>query len=135
MSYRIGEVARLLGTSEHTLRYYEKMGLVVPERDHNNIRYYTEEKKKWIEFILHMKETGMSLENLKSYIDLWEKGDEGLDELLQILYNHQEQVRAKLDIYQENLDLLEKKIQFYEESRKVGQEKDLFKKFVSDTEC
>jgi hypothetical protein len=44
MSYRMGEVARLLGTSEHTLRYYEKVGLVVPERNHNKIRFYTEEK-------------------------------------------------------------------------------------------
>lgn len=40
-----GEVARLLETSEHTLRYYEKIGLVVPERDLNNIRLYTEENK------------------------------------------------------------------------------------------
>lgn len=135
MSYRIGEMARILGTSEHTLRYYEKMGLVVPKRDSNKIRFYTDEDENWIKFILHMKQTGMPLEDLKRYIDLFEKGQEGLDELLQILYSHQEEVRAKLNIYQENLKLLEKKIQFYEESRKLGNNKNLFNKFVEDAEC
>lgn len=135
MSYRIGEMARKLGTSEHTLRYYEKMGLVVPSRDSNNIRVYTDEEGNWIKFILHMKETGMSLEDMKRYIDLVEKGQEGLDELLQILYKHQEEVRAKLLIYQENLKLLKKKIKFYEDSRKVGSDSNLFAKFVEEAEC
>ncbi|WP_431803223.1 hypothetical protein [Halobacillus andaensis] len=51
----------------------------------------------------HMKETGMSLEDLKSYIQLWEKGQDGVDQFLQILYNHQEEVKAKVKLYQENL--------------------------------
>ncbi|MFY0758647.1 MerR family transcriptional regulator [Metabacillus dongyingensis] len=53
MKYRIDELAKILGVSEHTLRYYEKEGLVIPERGSNNIRSYTEENKLWAEFILH----------------------------------------------------------------------------------
>jgi len=135
MSYRIGEMARLLGTSEHTLRYYEKIGLVVPKRDPNKNRYYTDEDANWMRFILHMKQTGMSLEDLKRYIDLFGKGQGGIDELLQILYKHQEEVQAKLRIYQENLKLVEKKIRFYEESRRSGNGKNLFHHFVEEAEC
>ncbi|MFC0470716.1 MerR family transcriptional regulator [Halalkalibacter kiskunsagensis] len=65
MTYRIGELAKMIGVSEHTLRYYEKEGLVVPDRNKNNIRCYTEDHKLWAEFILHMKDIGMSLEDLK----------------------------------------------------------------------
>jgi DNA-binding transcriptional MerR regulator len=135
MKYRIGELARLLNTSEHTLRYYEKLGLVIPEREPNNIRSYNEDNKKWAEFILHMKDTGMSLEDLKKYIDLSREGSEGLTDLLQILYNHRKQVEAKLTIYQDNLTLLSKKIQFYEDVQKGSADKDLYEKFVSDNKC
>lgn len=38
MTYRIGKLAKKIGVNEHTLRYYEKEGLVVPQRDENNIR-------------------------------------------------------------------------------------------------
>jgi len=82
-----------------------------------------------------MKQTGMSLEDLKRYIDLFGKGQGGIDELLQILYKHQEEVQAKLRIYQENLKLVEKKIRFYEESRRSGNGKNLFHHFVEEAEC
>ncbi|MES9740432.1 MerR family transcriptional regulator, partial [Peribacillus frigoritolerans] len=55
--YRIGELSKLLGVSEHTLRYYEKEGLVVPLSKGKN-RIYSEEDREWLEFILHMKNTG-----------------------------------------------------------------------------
>ncbi|MCY9005904.1 MerR family transcriptional regulator [Peribacillus frigoritolerans] len=64
--YRIGELSKLLGVSEHTLRYYEKEGLVVPLRKGKN-RIYTEEDREWLEFILHMKNTGMALVDIKKY--------------------------------------------------------------------
>jgi DNA-binding transcriptional MerR regulator len=85
MTYRIGKLAKRIGVNEHTLRYYEKEGLVVPQRDENNIRYYTEENKLWVEFILHMKETGMSIEDLKRYTTLWKLGEEGIPEMIDIL--------------------------------------------------
>ncbi|WP_339060790.1 MerR family transcriptional regulator [Tepidibacillus marianensis] len=99
MKYRIGELSKAIGVSEHTLRYYEKEGLVVPERGSNNIRYYTEENKLWAEFILHMKDTGMSLEDLKRYTNSWELGDVGIPELLEILINHRAKVMEKLETY------------------------------------
>lgn len=130
MKYRIGELAKAIGVSEHTLRYYEKEGLVIPERGSNNIRYYTEEHKLWAEFILHMKETGMSLEDLKRYTISWELGEEGIPELLEILMNHRAKVMEKLEAYKKNLELVNSKIDFYQSNLEKNKAADLYEKFV-----
>lgn len=130
MKYRIGELAKLIGVSEHTLRYYEKEGLVVPERDSNNIRYYTEENKLWAEFILHMKATGMSLEDLKRYTKSWELGEEGINDMLEILINHRANVMDKLETYKRNLELLNTKIDFYQSNIEKNKAADLYAKFI-----
>lgn len=130
MAYRIGELTKLLGVSEHTLRFYEKEGLVVPNRDKNNIRYYSEDNKLWAEFILHMKETGMSLEDLKKYTSLWEAGEEGTEEMIGILLNHREKVKQQVNIYINNLNLLDKKISFYQKSLEKNVSANLYEKFV-----
>lgn len=130
MAYRIGELSKLIGLSEHTLRYYEKEGLVVPERDKNNIRSYSEHNKLWAEFILHMKETGMSLEDLKKYTQLWESGEEGTEEMIEILTDHREKVKHQLEIFKKNLDLLDTKIEFYQSSLEENKSAKLYDKFV-----
>jgi DNA-binding transcriptional MerR regulator len=134
MTYRIGELSKLIGVSEHTLRYYEKEGLVVPARDKNNIRYYSEDNKLWTEFILHMKETGMSVEDLKRYTQLWEKGEEGTVELIEILINHREKVMKQLETYKKNLELLNTKIDFYQGSLEKNKAADLYEKFIHKKE-
>jgi DNA-binding transcriptional MerR regulator len=130
MKYRIGELAKIIGVSEHTLRYYEKEGLVVPERGSNNNRYYTEENKLWAEFILHMKETGMTLEDLKRYTKSWELGDEGINDMLAILINHRAKVMVKLETYKKNLELLNTKIDFYQSNIEKSKAADLYAKFI-----
>lgn len=130
MAYRIGELSKLIGVSEHTLRFYEKEGLVVPDRDKNNIRTYSEHHKLWVEFILHMKETGMTLEALKKYTKLWEAGEEGTVEMVSILVDHREKVKKQLDIFQKNLDLLDKKIDFYQNRSADNTSGKLYEEFV-----
>ncbi|WP_077065141.1 MerR family transcriptional regulator [Gracilibacillus massiliensis] len=130
MKYRIGELSKTIGISEHTLRYYEKEGLIVPDRGINNIRYYTEEHKLWSEFILHMKETGMSLEDLKRYTKSWELGDAGMPELLEILINHRAKVMEKLETYKKNLELVNTKIDFYQSNLEKNKAADLYETFV-----
>ncbi|MEN2767605.1 MerR family transcriptional regulator [Ornithinibacillus xuwenensis] len=130
MAYRIGELSKLIGISEHTLRYYEKEGLVVPERDKNNIRHYSEDNKLWAEFILHMKGTGMSLDDLKSYTQLWKSGEEGTEGLLEILISHRGKVMNQLENYKKNLELLNTKIDFYQSSIEKNKAANLYEKFV-----
>lgn len=130
MTYRIGKLAKKIGVNEHTLRYYEKEGLVVPQRDENNIRYYTEENKLWVEFILHMKETGMSIEDLKRYTTLWKLGEEGIPEMINILSKHRSAVIDKIETYNKNLELLNTKIEFYQKNLMKHKTEDLFEKFI-----
>lgn len=130
--YKIGELSNLLNVSEHTLRFYEKKGLIVSNRSATNMRLYDEKQKLWMEFILHMKDTGMSLDDLEKYITLWRQGVDGLPELLGMLYKHKGNVEDKLLMYQENMELVNKKIAFYEKNLKEHSSEDLFEKFISN---
>ncbi len=55
LTYSIGEFSKIVGVSEHTLRFYEREGLIKVNRDDNNIRVYSEENKTWVEALLHLK--------------------------------------------------------------------------------
>lgn len=121
MKYTIGELAKQLGINEHTLRYYEKEHLIEADRV-NNIRKYSDEDKKWLEFLLHLKRSGMSICDLKEFanpdltnqalletrIHYLEKQKENIREERQKLLEHYQFLSLKLDDYQEQLYLLEK---------------------------
>jgi len=131
VSYTIGELAKEVGMTIHGLRFYEKEGLVMPKRKGKN-RVYSEEDKMWIEFLLHMKETGMSIQDMKKYTTLRKQENPPIDELMAILLSHREKVKRELEIYQKNLALLDKKIEIYQGEIKAGQGEDLFDSFVAD---
>lgn len=132
MVYRIGELAKLTNLSEHTLRFYEKEGLLVPKRNDSNIRIYSEDDRSWAEFIVHMKGTGMSLEDLKRYKDLRESENDNYEELATILVHHKANVEAKIAEYQHNLDLVNKKIDMYQQHLEGKVEMDLYETFVEN---
>ncbi|MFS0562868.1 MerR family transcriptional regulator [Terribacillus sp. 179-K 1B1 HS] len=130
MTYRIGELAKLTDLSEHTLRFYEKEGLLVPKRNGSNIRVYSEDDRLWAEFIVHMKGTGMSLEDLKKYKNLRESESDNYEALVAILIRHKENVEAKIAEFQHNLDLMNEKIAMYTQYIDGKDEKDLYERFV-----
>lgn len=131
MEYSIGELAKIVGMTIHGLRFYEKEGLIVPKRKGKN-RVYSEEDKLWIEFLVHMKETGMSLHDMKKYIDLRKQENPPLNELMDVLLERREKVRKKLLIYQKNLTILDKKIDVYQQEIQDAEGKDLFDSFVEN---
>lgn len=65
--YKIGEVAELTGMSIHTLRYYEKLGLLPPPTRNSGIRQYTEVDVRLLKFLYSLKQTGMSLEEMAEF--------------------------------------------------------------------
>ncbi|HLO13007.1 MAG TPA: MerR family transcriptional regulator [Pseudoneobacillus sp.] len=70
MMLSIGEVAKSTGIPSHTIRYYEKMGLIpCPERKNGKDRLYSEKDIQFIQFLLSLKSTGMSLSDLKEIVD------------------------------------------------------------------
>ncbi|MEJ9314722.1 MerR family transcriptional regulator [Priestia megaterium] len=118
MTYSIGEFSKLVGLSGYTLRFYEKEGLIKVNRDENNVRIYSDENKLWIESLLHLKNTGMSLKDMKRFAMWGHMGDGTMEERLDLLRNHREKVVEDLEKLRQSLEHLDKKIDFYE--KEVG---------------
>lgn len=97
-SMTIGEVSNKTGLSIHTIRYYEKEGIIFPaKRLKGNIRDFSETDLRWIEFIICLKATGMSLDKIKKYADSTLKGESGYHELVTLLKEHKEEIGNKID--------------------------------------
>ena len=112
--FTIREAAEALGLSDHTLRYYERIGLIHPiDRGGNKHRRYSQEGIGWIEFLTKMRTTGMPIRELLRYAELTRQGDETLGERLGILEAHRRRVGARLDELQKNMDIIDYKVSFY----------------------
>ncbi|WP_246316580.1 MerR family transcriptional regulator [Planococcus glaciei] len=116
LTYLIGEFSAMVGLSEHTLRFYEKEGLIKVDRNEQNVRIYSDENKLWIENLLHMKTTGMSLKDMKQFAMWGHMGDETTEDRLTLLKNHRKKVAKELEEISRSLEHLDKKISIYEKS-------------------
>ena len=117
----IQEVARATGLTPHTLRYYERIGLIHPiNRAGNTRRHYTMDDVGWINFLLKLRATGMSIRDMQRYAELQRQGDETLPERVEMLKSLRDQVEAHVAALNEHLKLVKYKIEFYQ---KVIEEK------------
>lgn len=114
LTYSIGEFSKIVGLSEHTLRFYEKEGLIKVNRDDNNVRIYSDENKLWIESLLHLKNTGMALKDMKQFAMWGHIGDETMEDRLALLKNHRKKVVEDMEKLRQSLEHLDNKIYFYE---------------------
>lgn len=113
---RISEVTEKTELSPDTLRYYERIGLIAPiSRNESGIRDYQEKDIKRIEFIKCMRQAGIPVKTLNQYIRLAEQGDCTISARKAILVQQREELQSKMAEMQETLDLLNYKIQVYEE--------------------
>ena len=112
--YRIGDFAEITGLTSPTLRYYEKEGLVKPHRSANGLRYYTDADVNWIKFLLHLKSTGMSIEQLKQYVEWRAEGDSTINQRLDLLKSVREEFLRKMDDLDHSLTILNDKIDWYD---------------------
>ena len=93
----IQTVSKLAGLSAHTLRYYEKIDLLLNiRRDSKGYRDYDEKDLIWIEFIKRLKATNMPLKEIKTFALLRSKGDSTINDRLEILRNHQKRVKRQM---------------------------------------
>ena len=112
----IADAARASGLSAHTLRYYERAGLLDPvERNGGGHRRYTDGDLDRIRFLTKLRATGMPIREVRRYADLL-KASEGNDrERLALLEAHRERVLRRLEETAGNLELIEWKINLYRE--------------------
>ncbi|MEV8454886.1 MerR family transcriptional regulator [Streptomyces sp. NPDC052095] len=114
-SLSIGEAARRTGVSVHTLRYYERVGLVVTpiDRTHGGRRRYHQLDLEWITVCTRLRATGMPIKGIRRYAELVAAGRGNEDQRLDLLESHRDQVLAEIDELQENLKLIAHKIDVY----------------------
>lgn len=110
----IQEVSQATGLSTHALRYYERIGLIHPiEREENTRRLYTEDDIGWIDFLLKLRATGMSIKEMQKYAELQRQGDVTLPERVEMLKSLRDKVEARMSELNEHLKLICYKIEFY----------------------
>lgn len=125
MTYSISQVAKRFEVEPHTLRFYEKEGIITPERRSSGVREYTEENVARLEMAMCLKSTGMPLKDIKRYFDLVDLGDDTLDQRLKIFTDHRQHVLDQIDELQRYLCKIEHKIEWYrgfveEKKRQAG---------------
>ena len=112
----IQQVAEATGLSVHTLRYYERIGLIhAIDRADNTHRRYSTDDIGWIEFLMKLRATGMSIQDMQVYAELQREGDHTLPERVEMLKTLREQVETHIDDLQEHLRLIRDKIAYYSE--------------------
>ncbi len=111
----IAEAARRTGVSVHTLRYYERAGLVITsvERTVGGRRRYHREDLKWIKICTRMRATGMPIRTIKRYAELVAAGPGNEQDRLALLESHRAEVAAQLAEFQQALELIDHKIDVY----------------------
>jgi DNA-binding transcriptional MerR regulator len=111
----IAEAARRTGTSVHTLRYYERAGLVVTavDRTASGRRRYRQLDLDWITICTKLRATGMSIKTIRRYVQLVSAGSGNEQERLALLEAHRAEVTAKVAELQANLTLIDRKIDMY----------------------
>lgn len=123
----IKEVSEKYGISQDTLRYYEKVGIIRPVTRKNGIRQYGEQELANIEFVICMRNAGLSIDVLIKYIKLFDQGDETASARRQLLIDEREKLIEKIKEMNKALERLNYKIDVYY-SEIMEKEKELIKK-------
>lgn len=116
MTYSIARAAARSGLSIDTLRYYERIGLVEPPaRDSGGRRDYSDDDLTWLEFLTRLRTTGMPIRMMREYAQLRHRGTGTAARRRQILVDHRTGVRERIAELRACLDVLDCKIDNYEQ--------------------
>jgi DNA-binding transcriptional MerR regulator len=109
----IKEAAAETKLSSHTLRYYERIGLLSIARDANGQRRYNEGDLRAIAILLRLRATGMPIQVMQRFAALLRLGDASIPERRALLEAHQQTVRANISELETNLEAIATKIGIY----------------------
>ncbi|MEU7716598.1 MerR family transcriptional regulator [Streptomyces tibetensis] len=112
--YTISEVVALTGLTAHTLRWYERIGLMPHiDRSHTGQRRYTNRDLDWLDLVGKLRLTGMPVADMVRYAELVREGDHTYVERFELLKTTREDVLARIDELRGTLAVLDRKISFY----------------------
>jgi len=114
LAYSISEAAEKSGINPHTLRFYDRQGLLpFMKRGQGEIRQFSELDMECLEIITTLKATGLKIKKIKEYLDLCVLGDDALEQRLQFMLNHKSEVERQMEALNKYMDVIEYKIWYY----------------------
>lgn len=121
MVYTVGEMAKIIGVAPSTLRYYDKEGLLpFVERSGSGIRIFGEQDLNTLSIIHCLKQSGLSIKEIKSFIDMVQQGDETIDERLELFEKRRIILEKQIKEMQNTLKVLDYKCWYYQTAKKEG---------------
>ncbi|MDR2747447.1 MAG: MerR family transcriptional regulator [Treponema sp.] len=113
-SYTIKQVSEKTSLPPHVLRYYENEGLLPGvERSRNGIRRYSDNDLEWLALICCLKNTGMSIKQIKNFVELSVRGEETLKERCELLREHKRHVEDQIGEMRKHLEKVTWKIDHF----------------------
>lgn len=111
----IDEVAKRTGLTAHTLRYYERIGLIAPVgRAPGGQRRYAASDMAWISFLLRLRTTQMPIGKMLAFAKLRAVGDSTVSERRRLLEDHLAEVLAQIEAMKKSADALKAKVEHYQ---------------------
>ncbi|MGW6895356.1 MerR family transcriptional regulator [Streptomyces sp. NBC_01727] len=120
--YTISEVAAFTGLTAHTLRWYERIGLMPHvDRSHTGQRRFTNRDLDWLAFVGKLRLTGMPVAHMVRYAELLREGEHTFEERQELLEATRRDVKARIAELQDTLAVLDYKIDFYAGARRASE--------------
>ena len=114
--YTIGEVVARTGLTAHTLRWYERIGLLEPPaRSHSGQRRFSDHDLTWLDFLGKLRLTAMPVADMVRYADLRREGEHTSAARQELLVRHRDEVRQRIADLQATLLIIDHKIDLYAE--------------------
>ncbi|MFI5617566.1 MerR family transcriptional regulator [Streptomyces sp. NPDC051567] len=122
--YTISEVAARTGLTQHTLRWYERIGLMPHvDRSHSGQRRFSERDLDWLAFVGKLRATGMSVADMVRYAELVREGEHTVAQRRELLERTRHDVRARITELNDALAVLDHKIGMYAMNAVAGKAK------------
>ncbi|MDH6118636.1 DNA-binding transcriptional MerR regulator [Kitasatospora sp. GAS204A] len=114
LRHSISEVSARTGLTTHTLRWYERIGLLDPiDRSHAGRRLYSDRDLERLAFLGRLRLTGMPVADMLRYVELVRAGDHTVEGRRDLLVAHRDEVRQKIADLHATLAVLDRKIDLY----------------------
>lgn len=121
MFYTIGEMAKIVNVPPSTLRYYDKEGLLpFVERTEGGIRMFKESDYEGLCIINCLKNSGMSLKDIKNFMQMVSQGDASIESRLELIEKQRTRVLQDLEKIQQLLKILDYKVWYYSTAKAAG---------------
>ncbi len=120
MEYSIGEVAEKFNLSISQIRYYDKEGLLPSIKRVNGIRKFTDQDFEVIFIIECLKDAGLSIKEIKQFIEWTKMGDSTIDLRLDFFKTHEKKIKDQIAELERTLKMVQYKCWYYQTTKNLG---------------